>query len=389
MSEGREKSYFASVWTSDDCNLKCKGCFFHDAEIFYPEFKPTYMTRETADAVIEYINRGHIQGISFFGAEPMLNWPIVKRILVKTHETTIRAVTNKNFGSIYHITTNGARFTPANIEDLALHDVHINLSFDGLPETQNTWRNNSYDAVLKHKDLLLEYPSLSILKLMVTPNTLYDDVEHIKELGFSNVFINGLDPFSKYTYIGYDVEDWKRQYRKVIEDLHDPPNFEVVDYNSWADLLRNKASANVIGCGYIFKGHAIAPDGKIYSCHQAPSLGEEFSIGDIWDGINPTKENQIRSVSNSPACTRCGYKLSKCYVQMYLKYGRFGCDSPPWHQEWERAKIELISEMQDIRLLPFECTRDPYGLVLKNILSQVTTFPGFGGDNDKDNIQDK
>ena len=35
--------------------------------------------------------------------------------------------------------------------------------------------------------------------------------------GVKSVFINILDPYGHYTYEGYDVEEFKRQYRMVIE----------------------------------------------------------------------------------------------------------------------------------------------------------------------------
>jgi len=131
--------YFASIWTSDDCNLKCAGCFFHESNMFGRSFTPTYMTREVADAVIDLCNRGFISGISFFGAEPMMNWPMVKRILVRTHETTMRNVQGDTHGSVYHITTNGTFFTPENLEDLAQDNAMEDLesSYDPIDEGED------------------------------------------------------------------------------------------------------------------------------------------------------------------------------------------------------------------------------------------------------------
>ena len=301
----------------------------------------------------------------------------------------MRKVGGGTTGSVYNVTTNGTLFTPENLEDLELHNTHINMSFDGLPSTQNRWRGGSYDMALKHLDLLLEYPSLTILKLMVDPTTLYDDIEHIHSLGFSSVFINDLNAYSEYTYAEYSIEDWKKEYTRVIADFNDPPNFEVIDFRSWGEILTKTQHNKLIGCGYVFKGLGVAPDGKLYPCHQGPSLGEEFSIGDVWSGVDGKKEAIIRAVKNAPSCTRCVYRMSKCYVQMYLKHGRFGVDAPPWSREWEIAKLELVAELKGIEMPgPHVCREDHFDNALENLLRTVDDFFVPGGERDENKVHD-
>lgn len=347
-------SYFAGVWVTDACNKRCRYCFYGLSDIFEGGWKPTYMNTTVADAFVRFINEGNVSGMSFFGGEPLMNWPIVKRILAKSHLPLIV----QGLGQMnrpYNITTNGTLITQEIIDELRLYDVHINLSIDGTRETQNHWRDNSYDAIVKNLDLFLDYPGLQILKTLADPSTLYEDVKHIKELGFKRMFINLMNPYGDITYEGYDVEDFKRQYKRVITELHGD-SFTVSDYLSWMDLIK-PGKERTMGCGFYNRGSGIAPDGSIYPCHEGPSLRdkEKFKIGDVFKGIDMEREKIVRKVDKAPTCLKCDYRLNKCVVSMYNKYGRFGIDPPKWHTDFEVAKLQVLEEQSGFKRGVYLC----------------------------------
>ena len=352
MSRLKKPSYFLSVWVTDGCNKRCAYCFYGISDLFASGFKPSYMNEKTADATIEFINSGHVEAMSFFGGEPLLNWNIIKRILNKSRLPLI----TKGAGikrRPYNITTNGTLFTEEIIEELARFNVHINLSLDGTKETQDRWRDNSYDAIMKFKDVLLEYPSLQVLKALADPSKLYEDVKHIKELGFKQLFINLMDPFGRTTYKKFNVKDFKRQYKQAIIDFNGK-DFSINDYKTWKRLI--KKDKQRIGCGYSNRGLCVDPLGDLYPCHQAPSMGKDFKIGDIWNGIDPVKEKQVRNVPNAPQCSKCKYKLTKCYVNMWNKHHRFGVDPPRWASRFGLAKIEVIEELEHLKTKGAYCS---------------------------------
>ncbi len=347
------KTYFLSLWPTNRCNQRCRYCFFGSSPIFEDGFKTEMMIEKVADAVIDEINSGRVEGVSFFGAEPLLNWKIVKRILARTSLPYI--MKGKKRGSVYNITTNGTLLTPEIIDYLELHQVNINFSFDGGKETQDYWRSNSYDTIMEKLSLLTNYPSLNVLKTMANPHKLYEDVKAIRDLGFKSVFVNLLDPFSDFTYEKYDVEEFKRQYIAAVREF-DGKDFQIADYHKWKSLITEKKKG--IGCGFSNRGLGVAPNGDLYPCHEGPSLPPEFKIGDIFNGVDREKEQKIRNVPNAPLCEKCSYKFTKCYVTMWNKHKKFGVDAPEWHQRFEVARIQAIHELADIPLKgTFACVK--------------------------------
>jgi sulfatase maturation enzyme AslB (radical SAM superfamily) len=340
------KTYFFGVWSTNGCNLRCKYCFYEGSSLW--EQQEQFMTKEVADAVISRIESGAIEGVSFFGGEPMYNWDILEYIISNTNLPE-----KYKKGKFWFITTNGTLFTPERIEFLKGHNVHINLSFDGIKESQDYWRDNSYEQVMRNLYLFVTYPNIQILKTLSSVDNLYEDIKHIKDLGFKAVFINMLEPFGHITHEGVDPEFFKQEYKRTIQDLHDPPTFTIGDYQRWTDLLKKERQS--IGCGYSNRGLGVRWDGKLFPCHEGPSLPDEFAIGDLWDWIDPEKEKKIRNVPNSPCCEECAYKMTKCYVSMYHKHGKFGVPPPRWAMEMEKAKIDVIEELNDLISKPRRC----------------------------------
>jgi len=355
-----KKTYFLSIWPTNTCNRRCHYCFYEGSSLW--DLEPQNMSTKVADGVIDFINSGQVEGISFFGGEPLFNWPIVKRILTKSHLPYILKAKGMKHTRAYNITTNGTLLTPEILEDLKLHDVFMNISFDGTKETQDKWRDNSYDDIIKNLDIILDYPDVQILKTMSDPTTLYEDVKHIRDLGFKRLFINLLDPYGHDTYEKFDVDDFKRQYRRVIETL-DSNEFMVGDYHKWKDLIKPEARKS-IGCGFSNKGLCVDWKGNLWPCHQGPSMSDDFIIGDIWNGIDPVKEEHVRNVLNAPICEQCHYKFTKCYVSMYNKHGKFGVDPPEYATKFETAKIQVIEELNNFPGAPKRClTKDSTPLI--------------------------
>jgi len=379
-----KKTYFASIWPTDGCvkpngdPFRCGYCFYDQSELRTDIAPPNMMTLDTADAVVDFINSGQVNGVSFFGGEPTCNWPVIERILLTTDEMKMRKMGGKStFGSIFSVTSNGVHMTKERLRILASRYVHIILSFDGTKETQDMWRDGSYDAVMKNLDGLVKHPSITVTKTLANPTTYYEDVKHIKELGFKYLYTNFLDPYGKITYDGYDVEDFKTQYRRVIKELHGHDGFTVGELAAWKGLQEQEmAGKKIFGCGFTGSGLGINPEGHFYPCHQGPSLPEGFRIGNVWDGVDAEKEKLIRGAATNgypPTCSKCVYQRSKCWVNMYHKHGEFGHDPPNTGMIWERAMIELVQELTGLPKNPWYACVDK-GETLKSILENPTQF---------------
>ena len=183
--ERQRKTWFMSIWPTDGCIKKsgdpfrCRYCFYQLSDLRSTSKPPRYMSMETADQVVDFINTGQINGVSFFGGEPLCNWPVIERILLTTDEMKLRNAAGKTMGSVFSVTTNGVHLNEERLRTLRNRFVHIILSFDGTKETQDRWRDGSYDDVMENLDLLTSYPSLTVTKTLANPETFYEDVKHI------------------------------------------------------------------------------------------------------------------------------------------------------------------------------------------------------------------
>lgn len=350
---GRQNvGYFLSVWSTDGCfrtlntPFRCKYCFYGGSDLRKEYRPPRMMNWKIARQIANVINEGWITGVSFFGGEPTCNWDAIHTILACVNEKKLRKTSGKLYGSVFNITTNGIHLNKDRLRLLAMKGVHILLSFDGTKETQDKWRDNSYDEVMKNKKELLVYPSLSITKTMADPNTYYEDVKHIKELGFKNMFTNFLDPYGNINYDEYDPYEFKEIYKRTAGDFHGKDGFNMGEINGWKNLQTNNMTGpHPIGDGFTRLGLSVDPEGYYYQCHQAPTLPQSFRMGHVSTGIDKEKERILRDVPNAPSCSRCFYRRTQCYVNMYHKHGQFGIDPPEKGMRWERMLLETMQEL--------------------------------------------
>ena len=92
------------ILTTTDCNARCYYCFEHGIEHIY-------MSKETADGIIEYCKKKYKEkriAITWFGGEPLLNYEIIKYITLKLIEA--------NYELECHVTTNGSLITDEMID---------------------------------------------------------------------------------------------------------------------------------------------------------------------------------------------------------------------------------------------------------------------------------
>lgn len=324
--------YFASIWLTDGCNLKCKYCF-------QDRSKPMiHMSDETLKQTIRFINAmPNISGVSFFGAESLMRPQQFKRALSMLKVPK------------FFMTTNGTLLNDEILDWIAEYKVHVNLSLDGMKETQDFWRDGTYDKIIEHLPRLLDHQKkvgLQILLLCVNESQLYQNVKHIRDLGFNSVYINQIDPYgTKVRNEPEKVMIFKEQYRKVVTELHDPRSFHVSDFERWREML-TKEGFKTGKCGFHNFGLGISPSGKLFPCHRGPQLPDELSFGDVWTGIDHEKMKQVRGMAPMPkTCGSCALHFTQCPIDCYTIHNRFGMDPHPWHCLYEQTKVDVIREI--------------------------------------------
>jgi len=125
-----------SLFVAQQCNMACVYCYGQGGE--YAE--KGMMSAATAFKAVDWLmeNSGGIEtvGISFFGGEPMMNFPLIKKVVKYAKQAAEKRGKKVNFG----ITTNGSLLTDQRIAFLKEENIRPVISFDGPAEIQNRQR---------------------------------------------------------------------------------------------------------------------------------------------------------------------------------------------------------------------------------------------------------
>jgi uncharacterized protein len=331
------KKHLVGLWLTDACNLRCDYCFQDKDHI------PKNMNQETLDATIKFVNEIEPMGVAFFGGEPLIAKRQFKQALAEMKVPK------------FYLTTNGTLLDDDILDWMEIFKVHLNLSLDGMKDTQDRWRDGSYDAIIRNLPRILRHMDIvggEVLMTMVMESQLYRNVKHVKELGFPSVYINLLDPYGTQVRNEPEkVDIFKEQYRKVITELREK-KFRIDDYDRWVKLLKNP---NWKGgeCGFHNSGLGISPDGLLYPCHRGPELGPEYSFGSVFEGIDEKRMQEVRSLGWHPDdCRSCDLAFNQCPVSCYGEHGEFGKTVHPVHCLYEKAKAEVVAEVAGISITP-------------------------------------
>lgn len=205
-----------TVLPNNICNFTCSYCYsaagrnnskieqdkLHTAVDFFIDSKPDGFSR--------------LLTISFMGGgEPFLSWDIVSTCI----EYAISKALERNFRLILRIITNGSILNEAMLDFLSQHNVWISVSFEILPDIQNSQRKN-YDIVRRNINKLIEKGIPVQLNSTITPanvamltqmmETLNRDYPVVKNVMFEPVVSRDIFPTPM---------DMRKFYKKYLEQF--------------------------------------------------------------------------------------------------------------------------------------------------------------------------
>lgn len=183
MSDIKKGNRFSpSLCVTHSCNLDCIYCYqTHDGN--------NRMSFETACESIDWIF-AHIPydmngvELSFIGGEPLIEFDLIKKI----YNYTLTKYSNEPF--IFYATTNGVLLNDEMKEWFSEHrnNFVLGLSLDGIPDTHNHNRSNSYYKI--DFDFFKNTWSNQGVKMTISEyslKSLADNVIHIHNLGFKEI----------------------------------------------------------------------------------------------------------------------------------------------------------------------------------------------------------
>ncbi len=319
-----------------DCNLRCAYCFASEGDY---QSGRELMSEEVALGAVDYLVE-HSDGrtmleIDFFGGEPMMNFEVVKRTVA--YAKTIEKKSGKRFH--FTITTNGTLLDSKTTAYINEFMDNVVISIDGRKEIHDAVRydrakNGSYDRIVPAAQALVAArggKSYFVRGTFTAKNKDFSaDVMHLADLGFNEVSVEPVVGSGSALYLTEpDIPEVLQEYEnlavKYIERIQKEPDFRYYHFsiNTYNGPCLYK---RLVACGAGSEYIAVAPDGKLYPCHQFVGL-PEFVIGDIRTGIRDIELQEqfnANNVLSKEKCRDCWAKLycsGGCHAHAYFANG--------------------------------------------------------------------
>lgn len=337
-----------------DCNLACTYCFAHEGEYHGAR---SMMSFEVGKKAIDFLiensgNRKNLE-IDFFGGEPLMNFDVVKEIVIYANEAGKSR--NKNFR--FTMTTNGILLDEAKMDFINEHMYNVVLSIDGRKEVNDRMRpapngKGSYDIILpKFKEMAKRRGFKNYyVRGTFTRNNLdfAQDVLHLADEGFNMISVEPVvaTPDMAYALKTEDLAEIYEQYHWLAEQMieYKEKGKGFTFFHFMIDLAQGPCVVKRLsGCGAGLEYLAVTPTGELYPCHQFVGL-DEYYLGDVEQGIvHPERQDDFRGchVYAKSAC-------KACWAKFYCS-GGCAANSYQFHKDLNQV-YEVSCELEKKRL---------------------------------------
>jgi uncharacterized protein len=299
---------------TEACNLACTYCYELQQGV---HAKARTLKKADARKIIDAYFEGSLGRdqwtVTFFGGEPLLNFPVVR----ETTEYALQRAKELGKAVDFTLTTNLTLLTEEIAEFLASHRFHVMVSIDGDREAHDRYRKTvdgrgTYDKVTANLQLLIgkmKKHRTRLPKIRATLTAENTDAraveEHLKSLGTHLVMVGGshgtvekgkqefdvgggadgsllerpspvaLGAFEALAELDRDPEAQPKLGAGTVEGLQ----------KVHAEVTRRQAHrhARPSLCGVCRNMKAVTPTGDIYPCHRYVGM-EPFKLGNVHTG---------------------------------------------------------------------------------------------------------
>lgn len=348
-----------ALFVTEACNLRCVYC--------YENKNGSFMTEETAFQAVDWLfeQSGSMKkiNISFFGGEPFLNFPLIKKTAAYARDKAGRLDKTVGFG----VTTNATLLDDDVIEFIRAYDVNVLVSMDGPRELQDKQRpfadgRGSYDVILPRvRKLLAVKPGTRVHAVLVDDSKTELIKSSLSDIGFPEVTLLPASPslFEEKTQeeaaqakqarnldgLLLELEREAQMWLKLIYDRDVASLKQLLSKSQLSQailaLLHNKKLRYACGAGIRFI--AVSCAGDIYLCHRFVGQ-EDFKLGSIFE---PDLKNQYQEspLTRVPDCAAC---YARYYCAGGCKHDNAGSCGSVWTPSEEicrlrRRELELAA----------------------------------------------
>lgn len=280
---------------SHDCNLRCDYCFASEGDYNSGrELMSEAVAIQAVDYLVAHSGGRKTIEIDFFGGEPLMNFDVVEAVV--TYGRKIEKEKHKEF--YFTITTNGTLLDSHRIDFINAHMDNVVISIDGRQEIHDAVRHDrhgkgSYQRIVPLAQELVagrNGKSYFVRGTFTAKNKDFSrDVMHLADLGFKEISVEPVvGSGSELYFTDADLPALTKEYENLamqyMERLKQEDPFRFYHFN--IDLDEGPCLfKRVTACGAGYEYNAVAPDGKLYPCHQFVGQ-DDFVIGDVYSGIS-------------------------------------------------------------------------------------------------------
>ena len=304
------------------CNLNCAYCFASQGNYHGDR---AVMSFEVGKRALDFLvensgNRTNLE-VDFFGGEPLMNWQVVKDLVM--YARSIEKEKGKNFR--FTLTTNGV-LVDDDVIEFANKEMHnVVLSLDGRKEIHDAVRvdyagNGSWERIVPRFQKFVEARGDREYYMRGTfthanPD-FTKDINEMLRLGFNKLSMEPVvcAPDDVAALTQEDLPVVLEQYEILAKDMLEKEK-EGKPYTFYHYMIDLKGGPciykRISGCGSGIEYMAVTPWGDLYPCHQFVG-DEKFLLGNVFDGVT---NNDIREEFRScnvyvrPECKDCWAKL--------------------------------------------------------------------------------
>lgn len=291
------------------CNHRCIYCQAHGTA--RQQKMGTAIARKAVDRISESPARQIT--IEFQGGEPLLNYPVIRDVVLYAKEKLVNKSVN------FSVVSNLSLITEEIASFFKENHVSVSTSLDGPAFLHEHNRpmvngNSSYQAMLNGKSILTQWGIHVGAIETTTRETLPYAKDIIKEYvsqGYDSIFLRPLtrigNAATNWNDVGYSADEYLSFYKEAL--------FEIIELNkqgihfseTFACLLLTKLfgmqSSNYMElrspCGAGIGQVAITANGDVFTCDEGRMLSE---LGDYTFKTGNVMENGYDEWMNSPVC---------------------------------------------------------------------------------------
>lgn len=366
---------------AEGCNLGCRYCYQWRNGT---NQKGTLMPWNVARTAVDYLmwrsgGRKDLQ-VTFFGGEPLLNYPMIKRVVAYCKK--LEKVTDRKF--VFELITNGTLLTPDVVDFLVKHRFLLFISLDGWKEMHNYNRpaldgkRDLHEVIVRHATYAneqFEKHGLPRIKVRANLTNRFHDkaqvADYLQSLGFKTIGIGAISPLphgdpsnAALTEEQMDTlhhQSWQSllaSFDRLTSGERLTP-YEVKNLREGSDQLQKRETLGVT-CGVCRNTTVVDNKGHMYPCHRYGEM-QEYRIGNVFTGLDRRLVMDYYRKINGHSTTDC----HDCWIRDYCGGG---C---AWEISDSQGKIHKPSQR--------ECQRRRSGMeqhlwLRKELLTRAPAF---------------